>query len=70
MAATGFDQTAAMKAICAHVGAASMQAMNQAQADEAEGFMRAAVERANEEPTPVDVDPETGEVMADEDIEF
>jgi hypothetical protein len=47
-----------------------MQAMDQAQADEAEGFMRAAVERASEEPTPVDVDPETGEVMADEDIEF
>lgn len=70
MAATGLDQTAAMKAICAHVGAASMQAMDQAQADEAEGFMRSAVERANEEPTPVDVDPETGEVMADEDIDF
>lgn len=47
-----------------------MQAMNQAQADEAEGFMRSAVERTNEEPSPVDVDPETGEVMADEDIEF
>lgn len=70
MAATGLDQTAAMKAICAHVGAASMQAMDQAQADEAKGFMRAAVERANEEPTTVDVDPETGEVMADEDIDF
>jgi phage recombination protein Bet len=70
MAATGFDQTAAMKAICAHVGAAAMQAMTQQQADDAAGFMREAIDRAQQEPTPVDVDPETGEVMADEDIEF
>jgi hypothetical protein len=70
MAATGFDQTAAMDAICAHVGAAAMQAMTQQQADDAAGFMREAIDRAQQEPTPVDVDPETGEVMADEDIEF
>jgi hypothetical protein len=70
MAATGFDQTAAMDAICAHVGAAAMQAMTLQQADDAAGFLHEAIDRAQQEPTPVDVDPETGEVMADEDIEF
>jgi len=70
MAASGLDQAAAMDAICAHVGAAAMQAMTQQQADDAAGFMREAIDRAQQEPTPVDVDPDTGEVMADEDIEF